>query len=116
MLGAAGKSAWLPRLPGPTARFVPDKTVACARRKGLCSRRGQGHATDMASTEQPVTIKRYANERLYNTAPASYLGLGDLAGMVEDEEDFVVTDAKSGEDITRAVLEEIIISERRRHG
>ena len=70
----------------------------------------------MAFSEQPVTIKRYAKERLYNTVTASYLSLGDLAAMVEDEEDFVVTDAKTGEDITRAVLKEIIISERAGHG
>ena len=69
----------------------------------------------MAFTDPPVTIKRCAKERLYNPVTATYLSLGDLAAMVEDDEDFVVADAKTGEDITRAVLKEII-SGRAGHG
>jgi polyhydroxyalkanoate synthesis repressor PhaR len=65
---------------------------------------------------QSVTIKRYAGHRLYDTAHGSYVTLGDLAGLVEEQEDFVVIDAQSGEDITAVLLKEIIISGRRRHG
>jgi polyhydroxyalkanoate synthesis repressor PhaR len=69
----------------------------------------------MALIEQPVTIKRYGNRRLYNTRSAAYVCLEDLAGMVEDAEDFVTTDAKTDEDITRSVLKAIIIG-RADHG
>jgi polyhydroxyalkanoate synthesis repressor PhaR len=71
---------------------------------------GQGAgATDMALDNQPVTIKRYANWRLYNPGTGTYVSLGDLADMVEDEEDFVIYDAQTGADITRAVLKQIIL-------
>lgn len=59
----------------------------------------------------PVTIKKYANRRLYNTATSSYVTLDHLCQMVKDEIDFVVYDAKTGEDITRAVLTQIIVEE-----
>ncbi len=58
--------------------------------------------------ESPITIKKYANRRLYNTASSSYVTLDHLADMVKDGQDFVVYDAKSGEDITRSVLTQII--------
>jgi len=56
----------------------------------------------------PITIKKYANRRLYNTATSSYVTLDHLADMVKKGIDFVVYDAKSGEDITRSVLTQII--------
>lgn len=56
----------------------------------------------------PVTIKKYANRRLYNTSTSSYVTLDHLAEMVRDDVDFLVYDAKSGEDITRSVLAQII--------
>jgi polyhydroxyalkanoate synthesis repressor PhaR len=59
----------------------------------------------------PVMIKKYANRRLYNTATSSYVTLDDLAHMVKEGREFVVNDAKSGEDITRAVLTQIIVEE-----
>jgi polyhydroxyalkanoate synthesis repressor PhaR len=59
----------------------------------------------------PVTIKKYANRRLYNTATSSYVTLEHLCQMVKDGTDFVVYDAKSGEDITRSVLTQIIVEE-----
>jgi len=62
----------------------------------------------MTKSEAPVTIKRYAERRLYRPGTGSYVTLRDLAAMVEDEEDFTVFDAKSGEDITRSVLKQII--------
>ncbi len=59
----------------------------------------------------PVTIKKYANRRLYNTATSSYVTLDDLCQMVKDGVDFIVFDAKSGDDITRPVLTQIIVEE-----
>lgn len=63
------------------------------------------------NAEAPVTIKKYANRRLYNTATSSYVTLDHLAQMVKDGTDFVVYDAKSGDDITRSVLTHIIVEE-----
>jgi polyhydroxyalkanoate synthesis repressor PhaR len=59
----------------------------------------------------PITIKKYANRRLYNTATSSYVTLEYLCAMVKDGIDFVVHDAKSGDDITRSVLTQIIVEE-----
>lgn len=61
--------------------------------------------------EDVVTIKKYANRRLYNTATSSYVTLDHLAQMVKEGTDFTVYDAKSGEDITRSVLTHIIVEE-----
>jgi polyhydroxyalkanoate synthesis repressor PhaR len=61
--------------------------------------------------EQPVIVKKYANRRLYNTESSSYITLENLAEMVRKDRDFVVYDAKSGEDITRSVLTQIIVEE-----
>ena len=60
---------------------------------------------------QPVVVKKYANRRLYNTESSSYVTLEDLANMVRQGRDFIVFDAKSGEDITRSVLTQIIVEE-----
>ena len=59
----------------------------------------------------PITIKKYANRRLYNTATSSYVTLDHLCQMVQENIDFVVYDAKTGDDITRAVLTQIIVEE-----
>jgi polyhydroxyalkanoate synthesis repressor PhaR len=59
----------------------------------------------------PVIVKKYANRRLYNTESSSYITLDNLAEMVRENRDFVVYDAKSGEDITRSVLTQIIVEE-----
>ena len=64
-----------------------------------------------AIADDVVVIKKYANRRLYNTAASSYVTLENLAKMVRDGQDFVVNDAKSGEDITRSVLTQIIFEE-----
>ena len=50
---------------------------------------------------ETITIKKYANRRLYNTAESSYVTLEDLAKMVQQSVDFTVHDAKTGDDITR---------------
>ena len=56
-------------------------------------------------------MKKYANRRLYNTATSSYVTLDELSQMVRKGEEFVVFDAKTGEDITRSVLTQIILEE-----
>jgi polyhydroxyalkanoate synthesis repressor PhaR len=61
-----------------------------------------------------VVIQKYANRRLYNKATSTYITLDDLAGMVREGVDFVVYDAKTGEDITRKVLTQIIFEEESR--
>jgi len=75
---------------------------------------------DMAETKggetQPITIKKYANRRLYNTATSSYVTLEDLCAMVKEGQDFQVFDAKTGEDITRSVLTQIIFEEEGKSG
>jgi polyhydroxyalkanoate synthesis repressor PhaR len=70
----------------------------------------------MANTEAPITIKKYANRRLYNTGTSTYVTLEDLATMVKEGDDFVVYDAKSGEDITRSVLAQIIFEQENKEG
>ena len=67
--------------------------------------------TDSAAAQPPVVVKKYANRRLYNTESSSYITLDNLAGMVRAGRDFVVYDAKSGDDITRGVLTQIIVEE-----
>jgi len=59
----------------------------------------------------PVVVKKYANRRLYNTETSSYITLDNLADMIRAGRDFVVYDAKSGDDITRGVLTQIIVEE-----
>ena len=68
------------------------------------------------SPTEPVTIKKYANRRLYNTGTSTYVTLEDLAAMVKAGEDFVVYDAKTGEDITRSVLTQIIFEQENKEG
>ena len=70
----------------------------------------------MATDKQPTVIKKYANRRLYHTGTSTYVTLEDLAGMVRKGEDFVVFDAKSGEEITRSVLAQIIFEQENKEG
>jgi polyhydroxyalkanoate synthesis repressor PhaR len=70
----------------------------------------------MAKSEDPVIIKKYANRRLYNTGTSTYVTLEDLAAMVKAGEDFVVYDAKTGEEITRSVLTQIIFEQENKEG
>lgn len=71
----------------------------------------QAEAQPKTADTQPVVVKKYANRRLYNTESSSYITLDNLADMVRQGRDFVVYDAKSGEDITRSVLTQIIVEE-----
>lgn len=63
------------------------------------------------SADGTITIKKYANRRLYNTSSSSYITLDDLAKMVRENVDFQVIDAKSGDDITHSILTQIIMDE-----
>lgn len=69
-----------------------------------------------AAKQEPVVVKKYANRRLYNTETSSYVTLDDLAAMVKIERDFVVYDAKSGDDLTHAVLTQIIVEQESNRG
>src|ERR1044071_6030629 len=60
---------------------------------------------------KPVVVKKYANRRLYDTASSSYVTLDDLAKMIKEGGDFVVYDAKTGEDLTRSVMTQIIVEQ-----
>ncbi len=70
----------------------------------------------MAKSDEPITIKKYANRRLYNTGTSTYVTLEDLATMVKNGEDFLVYDAKTGDDITRQVLAQIIFEQENKAG
>src|SRR5262245_4918791 len=70
----------------------------------------------MPAKDDPVVIKKYANRRLYNTGTSTYVTLEDLAEMVKKGEDFSVQDAKTGEDITHAVLTQIIFELENKNG
>ncbi|MBW3558239.1 MAG: polyhydroxyalkanoate synthesis repressor PhaR [Proteobacteria bacterium] len=71
-------------------------------------------ATHETAPEAPVVVKKYANRRLYDTASSAYVTLEDLGAMVKRGTDFLVQDARTGEDITRQVLTQIIVEEENR--
>jgi polyhydroxyalkanoate synthesis repressor PhaR len=101
----------------PTAKFASailqcEKAGIARGRSGLKGMTDQGH-TKKAAAEK-VVIQKYANRRLYNKATSTYITLDDLAGMVREGVDFIVYDAKTGEDITRKVLTQIIFEEESR--
>ena len=83
-------------------------------RQPMIRSHGPAHTDDQA--EEPVIIKKYANRRLYNTGTSTYVTLEDLASMVKIGEDFIVYDAKTGEDITRSVLTQIIFEQENKEG
>jgi polyhydroxyalkanoate synthesis repressor PhaR len=72
---------------------------------------GPADAPEAPQATPPVVVKKYANRRLYNTESSSYITLDNLAEMVRDGRDFVVYDARTGDDITRSVLTQIIVEE-----
>lgn len=75
------------------------------------------HKSDVQpDKKEAVVIKKYANRRLYNTETSTYVTLDDLAQMVRNDKDFVVYDAKSGDDLTHAVLTQIIVEQESREG
>jgi polyhydroxyalkanoate synthesis repressor PhaR len=83
---------------------------------GYAQALGRGYATNMTDEKEPITIKKYANRRLYNTGTSAYVTLEDLATMVKAGENFVVFDAKTGEEITRSVLAQIIFEQENKEG
>jgi polyhydroxyalkanoate synthesis repressor PhaR len=83
---------------------------------GYAQALGRETENAMAEDKEPVTIKKYANRRLYNTGTSTYVTLEDLATMVKAGEDFIVYDAKSGDDITRSVLAQIIFEQENKEG
>jgi polyhydroxyalkanoate synthesis repressor PhaR len=96
--------------------------VRCNAKKGLAAqkkrlsyvdarRRHSRTGIKFMANSTPITIKKYANRRLYNTASSAYVTLADLAIMVKAGEDFIVYDAKSNDDITRSVLTQIIFEQ-----
>ncbi|MDF1775910.1 MAG: polyhydroxyalkanoate synthesis repressor PhaR [Rhizobiaceae bacterium] len=70
----------------------------------------------MTKSDGQIVIKKYANRRLYNTGTSSYVTLDDLAIMVRSGDDFIVVDAKSGDDITHTVLTQIIFEQESKTG
>jgi polyhydroxyalkanoate synthesis repressor PhaR len=92
------------------------------REVDVCSSREEPHVAEAKpktepeseSPAEPVVIKKYANRRLYNTATSSYVTLDSLSDMVRKGVDFIVQDAKTGDDITRAVLTQIIFEQENR--
>ncbi|GAB5470653.1 MAG: hypothetical protein Kilf2KO_36830 [Rhodospirillales bacterium] len=68
-------------------------------------------SADGKSGDAPIVIKKYANRRLYNTATSSYVTLDHLSRLIQEGAEFVVCDAKTGDDITRTVLTQIIVEE-----
>lgn len=73
-------------------------------------------AATKKKSDEPTVIKKYANRRLYDTGRSSYVTLEDLCEMVKEGHDFVVYDAKSGEDLTRSVLTQIIVDQESNEG
>jgi polyhydroxyalkanoate synthesis repressor PhaR len=73
-------------------------------------------AEAQTAKREAVVIKKYANRRLYNTETSTYVTLEDLAKMVRGDRDFVVYDAKNGDDLTHAVLTQIIVEQESREG
>jgi polyhydroxyalkanoate synthesis repressor PhaR len=95
------------------ARPMPANSAAAGGAPAVADARAVAAAARVPAERSgsPVVIKKYANRRLYNTEASSYVTLEDLAGMARVGRDFVVYDAKSGEDITRGVLTQIIVEE-----
>ncbi len=99
---------------GPKKGFISGCMFAHIGKRGAKmanKKTSDDNKTGPKADNATITIKKYANRRLYNTATSSYVTLDDLAQMVRDGVDFSVYNAKSGEDITRSVLTQIIVEE-----
>lgn len=96
------------RLPhGTSGAYEPGQTFGSS---------GSGKPPGHDQKSKPVIIKKYANRRLYNTETSTYVTLEDLGEMVRLERDFLVYDAKTGEDLTHTVLTQIIVEEEGKNG
>ncbi|WPZ34975.1 polyhydroxyalkanoate synthesis repressor PhaR [Thalassobaculum sp. OXR-137] len=96
---------------GKKATRTPVRRSAAAKASTVGRRSEAEDGSGATGGAEPITIKKYANRRLYNTATSSYVTLDHLCQMVKDGVEFVVYDAKTSEDITRAVLTQIIVEE-----
>ena len=99
------------RVGGLSQVRIPPHGSAIAHREGCMANPVQAEPEARAADAPPVVVKKYANRRLYNTESSSYITLDNLAEMVRQGRDFVVYDAKTGDDITRGVLTQIIVEE-----
>lgn len=68
-------------------------------------------AEKQTKTKEPIIVKKYPNRRLYDTGQSTYVTLEDLRDMVKEDVDFVVQDAKTGEDLTRSVLAQVVVEQ-----
>ena len=82
--------------------------------KGVLHEKQGNNAMKKPAQPEPIVIKKYANRRLYNTDTSSYVTLDDLCEMVKEGAEFIVYDAKSGEDLTRQILTQIIFEQESR--
>ncbi|MCS6987532.1 MAG: polyhydroxyalkanoate synthesis repressor PhaR [Sphingomonadaceae bacterium] len=80
----------------------------------MATRRAERNEATEEARPEPVIVKKYANRRLYNTETSSYITLEHLSAMTRAGREFKVIDARSGEDITHAVLTQIILEEETR--
>src|SRR3954465_281932 len=90
---------------------APSKRAAPSGRRCIQQPGKKYVSEEKSKSEGPVIIKKYANRRLYNTQTSSYVTLDHLAAMVKDGVEFEVQDARTGDDITRSVLTQIIFEE-----
>jgi polyhydroxyalkanoate synthesis repressor PhaR len=105
--------------PARRRHIAPQHGLLCIAQRGCFpamlpawnTTREQNLMAETGADKATVVIKKYANRRLYNTATSSYVTLDHLCQMVKDGVEFAVYDAKSGEDITRSVLTQIIVEE-----
>src|SRR5215475_101865 len=103
--------------PRPPLSRCNKAVMHCTRKGKSCyaggcsANRSDLRMAETGADKNAVIIKKYANRRLYNTATSSYVTLDHLCQMVKDGVEFAVYDAKSGEDITRSVLTQIIVEE-----
>ncbi|MGI9363655.1 MAG: polyhydroxyalkanoate synthesis repressor PhaR [Rhizobiaceae bacterium] len=67
--------------------------------------------TGATETDSRILIKKYPNRRLYNTSTSSYIVLDDIIDLVKSGNPFVIEDTKTGEDITRTILNQIIFEQ-----
>jgi polyhydroxyalkanoate synthesis repressor PhaR len=119
----AGRLAFVRVEKAPVLAFLGNNNGSPVLENRLFWQRSRGRRSKSepmsepkTKTEEPVTIKKYANRRLYNTGTSTYVTLEDLAAMVKSGEDFVVYDAKTGEEITRSVLTQIIFEQENKEG
>jgi polyhydroxyalkanoate synthesis repressor PhaR len=100
----------------PAAAYAATQKRVWLRKKNaylVLTRKSASHwdRQHVMANSTPITIKKYANRRLYNTSSSAYVTLADLAKMVKAGDDFIVYDAKTSEDITRSVLTQIIFEQ-----